>query len=87
LHPNAPSASIAAPTRGNVSGAVNVNATDYVGLARVDLKANGEAATSDTTAPWGSVWNSASAVDGPISLAAVDAAGNSGASSPASNPV
>jgi subtilisin family serine protease len=82
----APSASIAAPTGGTVSGlvSVTVNASDNVGVARVDLKVNGQVVASDTTAPWSFVWNSMSVADGSYGLAAVavDAAGNSGTSSP-----
>ena len=68
-----PSASLRAPTGGTVSGSVNVtvNATDNVGVARVDLKVNGQVVASDTTAPWSFAWNSTSVADGSSSITAV----------------
>jgi subtilisin family serine protease len=84
----APMAAITAPTGGTVSGSisVNVNASDNVGVMRVDLKANGVVVATDTTAPFSFVWNSASLADGAASLAAVayDGTGNIGNSAPVS---
>ncbi len=82
----APTASIASPTGGTVSGsiAVGVNATDNVGVARVELKANGRLVGSDTAAPFSFVWDTAQVTSGPATLSAIayDAAGNSGLSTP-----
>jgi thermitase len=81
-----PSVAIALPTNGgNVSGlvAVDVTATDNVGVARVELLANGTLKATDTTAPFGMTLDSTAYVDGPLSLQAraYDAAGNSASSS------
>lgn len=82
----APTVAITAPTGGTVTGSVtvNVNASDNVGVARVDLKVNGIAIASDTMAPYSFVWNSASVANGSATLtaAAFDAAGNSTTSAP-----
>ena len=76
-----PSATIASPTGGTVAGSisVNVNASDNIGVLRVDLKANGVLVASDTTPPYSFVWNSATVPDGSATLTAVayDAAGQS----------
>jgi subtilisin family serine protease len=82
----APADSIAAPLAGSsVSGtvAVNVNASDNVGVARVDLKVNGTVVASDASAPYSFSWNSTGAANGIASLVAIayDAAGNAGTSS------
>ena len=82
---SAPLAAIAAPlASSSVSGlvAVNVNASDNVGVARVDLKVNGAVVASDTAAPYSFSWNSASVPNGMANLVAVafDAAGNAGSS-------
>ena len=83
-----PTIAIVAPTGGTVSGSVsvNVNASDNVGMMRVDLKVNGQVIGSDTTSPFAFAWNSASLPDGAATLTAVavDAAGNSATSSPIS---
>jgi thermitase len=80
----APTVAIAAPTGGTVSGtlAVNVNASDNVGVTRVDLLVNGQVVASDASAPYAFSWNSASVPDGSATLSAkaVDAAGNSATS-------
>jgi len=78
----APSVSIAAPlASSSVSGLVpvNVNASDNVGVARVDLKVNGTVVSTDNVAPYSFSWNSAGVANGMNSLVAVayDAAGNS----------
>jgi hypothetical protein len=79
-----PTVSIASPTGGTVSGTVtiNVNASDNVGVTRVDLLVNGQVVGTDAGAPWRFSWNSASVTDGTAHLIAVayDAAGNSGTS-------
>ena len=61
---------------------VNVNASDNVGVARVDLKVNGTVVASDNAAPYSFSWNSAGVANGMASLVAVayDAAGNAGSS-------
>ena len=79
-----PTASITSPTGGTVSGTVpvSVNASDNVGVARVDLLVNGQTVGSDTSAPYQFSWNSTSVANGTAQLKAVayDAAGNSGQS-------
>jgi hypothetical protein len=82
----APLAAIAAPLGSStVSGSVpvTVDATDNVGVARVDLKVNGTVVATDSAAPYGFSWDSTGAPNGMASLVAVayDAAGNAGASS------
>jgi hypothetical protein len=79
-----PSTTISSPTGGTVSGivAVNVSATDNVGVTRVELYVNGGLLASDTAAPYGFSWDS-SALTGTtatLSARAYDAAGNSGVS-------
>jgi hypothetical protein len=81
----APAASIAAPlANSTVSGVVGVtvNASDNVGVARVDLTVNGTVVATDTTAPFSFSWNSAGVANGMANLVAVayDAAGNVGKS-------
>lgn len=82
----APSVSIAAPLGAStVSGlvAVDVSASDNVGISRVELWVNGKLLATDTAAPYGFSWNSASAANGINSLyaKAYDAAGNVASSS------
>ena len=82
----APKAAIAAPLGGtSVSGAVpvSVSASDNVGVARVELKANGTVVAVDSAAPYSFSWNSTGVANGMASLVAVayDAAGNPGSSS------
>lgn len=82
----APVAAITAPLGSStVSGSVpvNVNASDNVGVARVDLKVNGTVVATDSAAPYAFSWNSTGVANGMASLVAVafDAAGNAGASS------
>ncbi|MGX4642360.1 S8 family serine peptidase [Massilia sp. SYSU DXS3249] len=82
---SAPLASIAAPLGSStVSGSVpvSVNASDNVGVARVDLKVNGTVVATDSAAPYSFSWNSTGVANGMASLVAVaiDAAGNAGAS-------
>ncbi len=81
-----PTVSIASPTGGTVSGIVSitVNATDDVGVARVDLRINGTVVASDASPPYQFAWDSRSVPDGAVSITAVayDAANNSAVSSP-----
>ena len=79
----APTVGFASPQSGvTVTGtiAVNVNATDNVGISRVDLYAGGALVASDTTSPYAFSWNTASRADGSVVLEARarDAAGNVG---------
>ena len=81
----APTAVINAPLgSSSVSGlvAVDVSAADNVGVARVELQVNGSTVASETAAPFGFSWNSASVANGMANLVAVayDAAGNRGQS-------
>jgi thermitase len=77
----APSVAISAPAGGAVvSGlvAVDVGATDDVGVTRVELLVNGSPIASDFSAPYGFSWDSAQVADGAHTLTAYayDAAGN-----------
>jgi thermitase len=79
----APSVSITSPAaNSNVAGLVpvSVNASDNLGVARVDLYAGGKLLGSDTTVPYGFSWDTAGLPDGQTTLEAraVDAAGNFG---------
>lgn len=81
----APSASITSPTGGGkVAGvtAVNVSASDNVGVTKVELYVNGTLVASDTTSPFGFSWDTTQQADGNVSLVsyAYDAAGNKGTS-------
>lgn len=81
----APVAAIAAPLgSSSVSGqvAVNVNASDNVGVARVELKVNGTVVAVDSAAPYSFNWDSTGSPNGMANLVAVayDAAGNAGSS-------
>lgn len=80
-----PTASISEPVGSStVSGlvAVNVNAADNVGVARVELRVNGSVYATDTVAPYAFSWDSVKVTDGGATLEAVafDAANNSGKS-------
>ena len=82
----APAVAISAPLgSSSVSGVVpvNVSATDNVGVARVELKVNGNTVAVDSAAPFALSWDSAGVVNGMASLVAYayDAAGNVAASS------
>lgn len=83
-----PTASIASPTGGTVSGTVtvSVNASDNVGVTQVSLMVNGAIVASGNTAPYGLAWNTTTAGNGTVSLTAkaYDAAGNSTVSAPVS---
>jgi subtilisin family serine protease len=81
----APSAAVTAPLAGGtVSGlvAVDVAASDNVGVVRADLKVNGTVVATDTSAPFGFSWDSAGVANGTatLSIVAYDAAGNAGTS-------
>lgn len=81
----APAAAIVAPLGSStVSGlvAVDANASDNVGVTRVELQVNGTTVASDSSAPYGFSWNSAGVANGMANLVAVayDAAGNAGRS-------
>ncbi len=80
-----PLASISAPlANSTVSGLVpvNVTASDNVGVARVELLANGTVVATDSASPYSFSWNSTGVANGMASLTAVayDAAGNAGQS-------
>lgn len=81
----APAASISAPlANSTVSGLVAVDAvaSDNVGVARVELKANGTIVALDSAAPYRFSWDSTGVPNGMATLVATayDAAGNSTAS-------
>ena len=78
----APAAVISAPLGGTtVSGLVpvNVNATDNVGVTKVELRVGGSTVAIDTAAPYGFSWDSTQVGNGVAQLVAYafDAAGNS----------
>ena len=80
-----PTTSITSPTSGaTVSGTVTVdaNASDSVGVTRVELWVDGALTGSDTTAPYQIAWNTTTASNGGHGLQtrAYDAAGNVGSS-------
>lgn len=81
-----PSAALAAPLAGStVSGLVpvTVNASDNVGVARVELLVNGTVVATDNSAPFSFSWDSTGVANGKASLSAIayDAAGNAGSAS------
>lgn len=76
-----PTVSIAAPADGAIvsgSVAVTANATDNVGVARVEFYLDNVLQNTDTAAPWAWSWDTAGAVNGTHTLLAkaADAAGN-----------
>ncbi|MDB5907133.1 MAG: peptidase [Massilia sp.] len=80
-----PVASIDAPlVSSSVSGlvAVDVSASDNVGVTRVELQVNGTTVASDSAAPFSFSWNSTGVANGMANLVAVayDGAGNKAAS-------
>jgi lysyl endopeptidase len=80
-----PTTSITAPANGaTVSGTVSVtaNASDNVGVARVEFLVDGAVAATDTSAPYSFSWNTAGVANGSHTLRsrAFDAASNSGQS-------
>jgi hypothetical protein len=79
----APAVSIASPAAGAKVGglvAVDVSASDNVGVTRVDLYAGGKLLGSDNAGPYGFSWDTTGLPDGDVILEArsVDAAGNIG---------
>ncbi len=81
----APSVSITSPSSSStVAGvaAVNVSATDNVGVTRVALFANGKQVAEDNTSPFGFSWDTTQVADGSATLVAYsyDAANNQGLS-------
>ena len=62
--------------------AVNVSASDNVGVTKVDLRVNGATVATDTAAPFAFSWDSTKIANGMATLTAVayDAAGNTGTS-------
>lgn len=84
----APTVAISAPAGGKVAGlvAVDVAASDDVGVVSVDLVVNGSKYATDTTAPHGFSWDTTAIADGPATLIAYayDAAGNYTGSQPVS---
>ena len=81
-----PTVIIASPTGGSVSGnvPVTVNASDNVGVTRVELLVNGGLLASDTTSPYTFSWNSSGSAGRTVTLVAraYDAAGSSASSQP-----
>jgi subtilisin family serine protease len=75
-----PTVAIASPTGGTVSGnvTVSVNASDNVGVTRVDLLVNGATVATSNVGPWQFTWNSTTVANGSATLTAraYDAAGN-----------
>lgn len=82
----APTASITAPANGaTVSGTVSVtaNASDNVGVTKVEFYADGALRTTDTTSPYSWSWDTTTFANSSHTLVAkaYDAAGNAGTSS------
>lgn len=80
-----PTATITAPANGaSVSGTVNItaNASDDIGVERVEFLLDGDLIGSDASAPYAFAWNSATASNGAHALVAraIDLAGNTGVS-------
>ncbi len=65
-----PTVSIASPTGGNVSGTVTVsaNASDNVGVTRVDFYVNGALVGTDNAAPYQYAWNTTTLPNGAATL-------------------
>lgn len=82
----APTCSLTAPAAGTVSGTVTVsaNASDNVGVSRVDFYAGSTLIGTDTTSPYSISWNTTTVANGSYNLTAkaFDAAGNVATSSP-----
>lgn len=80
-----PVSSISAPANGaSVSGVVTIaaNASDNVGVVRVEFLVDGALVASDASAPYSHAWDSASGANGTrvLTVRALDAAGNVGTS-------
>lgn len=80
----APTVAITSPAAGTVKGAVtvSVNASDNVGVTRVDLYAGNNLLGTSNVAPYNFTWDTRSLADGNINLTAYayDKAGNKGTS-------
>jgi len=81
----APAVSIASPSGGSTVGglaAVDVSASDNVGVAKVELRVNGATVATDVSAPYQFSWDTSKVANGSASLTAIayDAAGNSASS-------
>lgn len=81
----APIVTITSPSNSStVAGvaAINVSASDNVGVTRTVLFANGTQVAEDTTSPFGFSWDTTKVTDGSVTLVAYsyDAAGNQGLS-------
>ncbi len=81
----APATAMTSPSTGaTLTGTVTVsaNASDNVGVSRVDFYAGATLIGSDSTAPYSLSWNTTSVANGDYALStrAFDASGNSGAS-------
>jgi hypothetical protein len=81
----APTTSISSPVNGStLSGTVSVatNASDNVGVSKVEFYVNNALQATDTTAPYTFTWNTAAVANGSYTLTskAYDAAGNVGVS-------
>lgn len=79
---NPPTVDITAPQTGStVSGATNItaNASDNVGVTKVEFSVNGTLAATDTASPYAYGWDTTTLPNGPASVTAkaYDAAGNS----------
>jgi len=76
-----PAVGITTPAGGIVGGivAVTIAASDNVGVARVDLRADGVTVATSTVAPFQFAWDSRGVANGSVTLTAVarDASGNS----------
>ena len=82
----APSVGLTSPSGGaTVNGLVSiaVNASDNVGVTKVELRANGTLVATDIASPYGFSWDSTTVADGNATLIAYayDAAGNYSSSS------
>ncbi len=80
-----PTATITAPANGaGVSGTMNItaNASDNIGVDRLEFLLDGALLGSDTTSPYAWSWNSTTATNGAhvLTARAVDLAGNTGTS-------
>jgi hypothetical protein len=81
-----PTVSLISPTSGQTLSSVvtvSANATDNIGVTKVDFYRGTTLITTDTTSPWAITWDTSSVSDGTYSLLAkaYDAAGNVGVSS------
>ncbi len=83
----APAAAITQPADGDTvagTAVIVADASDDVGVERVEFRVDGLLAATDTTAPYEFAWNTSTAADGSHTLEAraFDAAGNAGSSAP-----